>query len=145
MIQRYRVALLTGLLASFLSSLQAQQRIDAVQLYHRVWVAVPMIGTGKGDDPRRPIFMPRPSQQKADKNGILAMHCELSDDGNTALVELVVADRSTANTIFSAAGLNLPALKVFEKGKNTQAEVEAEFQKYKKSFKFNPLTTARVP
>jgi hypothetical protein len=105
----------------------------------------------------------------------------LSDDGKSALVEMVFATPATFQSVLqkeaAARGISVaaipvsnapgssasssvspsgpspvqtaletatPGLKMFERGKATQADVLAEFQKYKKDFQFNAFTV-RVP
>ena len=123
----------------------AQHKIDAGQLYERIWVIAPVIGTGKARDEKRPMFTPpfaaAPGQgAAAGRTGILAMQCQFSDDGKTALMELVALNRSAFNEILNS---KVPGVKVFERGKTTKNEVETEFKKYKKDFQFNDFT-ARV-
>ena len=122
------------------SGLLAQQRVPPELMYHRIWAVLPLVGTGTAADPIRPMFMPKPADAKQGRSGILAMHVELSDDGKTALVELVAADREAFTDILHS---KLPEVKVFERGKDTQADVEQEFKKHKKNFAFNALTAAR--
>ena len=129
------------LLCVLTASLYSQQKIDSGFLHHRIWATVPMIGAGTAADPRRPMFTPKPGNMSAARDGILAMQYELSDDGKTALVEFVAANRLAFNEILGSA---VPGLKVFERGKHKQAEVEAEFRRYKKGFRFDTFTTARV-
>ena len=53
-----------------LTSLSAQNRVSPEMMYHRVWAVVPLIGSGKPDNPKRPMFVPPPAEQAAKlKNG----------------------------------------------------------------------------
>ena len=129
---------------TFLSEkLYAQRRVDAGNLYSRVLAVVPIVGKGTLDDPKRPTFAPLPSQMTpGNRNGIIAFHHEVSDDGQYALVEFVAVQPSALQAVVAAA--NLPGVKVFQRGTNTQAQVETEFQKYKKGFSFDKFRPLRV-
>jgi len=135
----------------FAITLRAQEKVDAGLAYNRIWVVCPMIGSGKGNDPKRPLFAPSPAEFQAavrsaratpskSRDGILAMQFQVSDDGKTALVEMVAVNADALKPILSSKAAGV---KVFQRGKNTQAEVEAEFRKYKANFSFDGFT-ARV-
>ena len=132
-----------GLTVLFTATLYAQQRVDSGNLYYRVLAVVPIVGKGTLDDPKRPMFAPLPSQMTpGNRNGIIAFHHEVSDDGQYALVEFVAVQPSALQAIVTAA--NLPGVKVFQRGQNTQAQVEAEFQKQRKDFRIDRFLL-RVP
>jgi hypothetical protein len=114
--------------------IDAVHRVDPSQTYHRVYARVPLIGTGKRGDEIRPKFAPLLAEIKGDHSGILAWQMQLCDDGKSALVEFVGATPKELQTITSSTD---PNVTVFERGKHTQAEIEAEFQKYKKGFTLN--------
>ena len=152
------------------------QGVPAGMAYHRVYVISPLIGTGKPDDPRRPIFalaqpLPGLSSTTAlatpaagSHSGLLGYQMQLSDDHKTALVEMVFADPISFQAVMqreaSARGISAPAtagasrgaasasltnalqsavpgLQIFERGKATDAQILAAFQKYKANFSFS--------
>src|SRR5215471_15123283 len=117
------------------SATATTQRVAPEQAYHHVFAVVPMVGSGKIGDPKRPMFVPTAAEIAAVKQGtrpaILSWRMQVSDDGKYALVEFVGA--SPADLKFIATS-NATGVKAFEKGKTTKAEVEAEFKKYKKDF-----------
>ena len=85
-----------ALLLLLINTLFAQNRVSPEMMYHRVWAVVPLIGSGKPDDPKRPMFVPSPAEQtakfrKGDRSGIIGYSMQLSDDGQSALVEFVGA------------------------------------------------------
>jgi len=85
-----------ALLLLLINTVFAQNRVSPQMMYHRVWAVVPLIGTGKPDDPKRPMFVPSPAEQtakfrKGDRSGIIGYSMQLSDDGQSALVEFVGA------------------------------------------------------
>jgi hypothetical protein len=128
---------------------QLVQKVPPEHIYHRVYAVVPIIGTGKPGDPKRPMFVPSPAELAAVKpvaaNGavagtgpasiprpaILSYHMDLSDDGQFALVEFVGATPADLKFIAQSTA---PGVIAFERGKTTKAQVQAEFQKYKKNF-----------
>ena len=125
-----------------ISALFAQQSGNSQPLYHRVLARVPMVGKGTPNDPKRPMFVPLPSDRKSgDRSGIITFQFQMSDDGNTALVELVAADRSALNAILSS---NDARVKTFERGKAPSAAVEADFRQFKKNFSLDTFRPVRV-
>ena len=64
--------------------------------------------------------------------GIIAFTYVLSDDGKFALTEFVTRDHVSLVPVLSAA--SAAAIKAFQKGVNTRADIETEFRKYKKDF-----------
>lgn len=115
----------------------AQNRPDRGGLYQRVYAIVPIVGAGTWEDPKRPLFSPAPSKvMPGDRTGIIAYNHQLSDDGNFALVEYVLADTvslaSVLGQLHGAAGTR--GVQIFERGKATPAQIEAAFQAKKKGF-----------
>jgi hypothetical protein len=109
-------------------------QVDPTQSYHRVYAKVPIVGSGKRGDEIRPMFVPLPAQASKDHTGVIAWQMQLCDDGKSALVEFVGA---TPKDLASIVNSTDPNVIVFERGKHSQAEIEAEFQKYKKGFALN--------
>ena len=147
------MAMRSAALATFLlaATVSGQDRLDPMFLYERIWATVPVVGTGKAHDPFRLMFVPNPAahlRQNAPKGkgpdrktDILTFQVWFSDDGKTALVEFVAADRAAFASILSS---RLPGVKVFERGKATKEEVEAEFRKYKPNFRIDNVTPGRA-
>jgi hypothetical protein len=138
---------LAALLLLSVFALSAQDRVSPEFMYHRVWAVVPIIGSGTNEDPRRPMFVPSPVERRADaanraKQGkgaekrpaILGYSMQLSDDGQTALVEFVGADPESLRFITESTA---PGVKAFERGKAKKEDIEAEFKKHKKAFKLD--------
>jgi hypothetical protein len=120
------------LLFHCLSPLLAQHRVDLRNTYERIYAVVPMIGAGTAEDPRRPMFVPAPGE-KPSRDGIIAFTYQLSDDGNTALVEFVARDRAALAPILNERASRAD-VKIFEKGKDTRRNIEAEFRRHKRDF-----------
>jgi len=132
-----------ALLVLCMTTLFAQDRVSPEMMYHRVWAVVPLIGTGRGDDPKRPMFAPSPAELAAKakakdggRSGIISYTMQISDDGNFALVEFVGASPAELKFIVNS---NAPGVKVFERGTATKAQIEAEFQRHKAGFTLNSL------
>ena len=110
----------------------AQRKVDPKNTYSRVICVVPMVGTGKVDDPLRPQYAPwpppKPGQAPA-RNQILAFMHQMSDDGKFALVEFVALDRSAFTAILSDKSVT-----TFIKGADKKENIEKELKKYKKDF-----------
>ena len=98
----------------------------------------PMIGSGTWDDPKRPMFAPRPQDMTPEsRTGIIAYNHVESDDGNFALVEIVTVDRPHLALIAGpiAAQLStIAGLQLFDRSTNSQATVQSAFQALKKNF-----------
>jgi hypothetical protein len=87
------------------------RRVPPGMTYHRVWIISPLVGSGKVEDPRRPLLVPAPVAPNAKptallgastatasatapaaataQTGLLGFQMQLSDDGQYALAELV--------------------------------------------------------
>ncbi|MEZ5355295.1 MAG: hypothetical protein R2762_21890 [Bryobacteraceae bacterium] len=110
---------------------RAQPAVSPLNWGERVLVVVPMVGSGSGEDPRRPLVMPRPGQALPD--GVMSMRFEESDDGKTALVEVVARDRQSLTGAL-AAFANRADVKRFDKGKARKEDIEAEFRGKRRDF-----------
>jgi hypothetical protein len=87
-------------------------------------LAVPMIGSGTWEDPKRPAFV---------RESGVPFRYELSDDGKMALVE--ASPRNLAEMAKLSGLIKTDARsKLFLPGKDKKADVEAEFKKLKKDF-----------
>jgi hypothetical protein len=110
-------------------------------MYTRVLCIVPLVGSGTPDDPIRPAYAPLPSSSAAITpptgatptlgQGIVAFSHQVSDDGKFALVEFVAYSRDAFRDLLADKN---PDIKVFFKGIDKRADIEAEFKKHKKGF-----------
>lgn len=158
------------------------QGVSPGMMYHHVYVISPLMGSGKAGDPQRPIFAPAAPPQPgaqgtaaqaapsapASHSGLLGFQMQLSDDHQTALVEMVFSDpiafqavmqqeatnrgisvpanpAGTSPAAVSASLTNalqsaVPGLQIFERGKATDAQILSAFQQYKASFSFAGTT-----
>lgn len=115
------------------------RRLAPESAYARAYCIVPMVGSGTLTDPRRPMFAPAPVAATAvptavDRTGIVAYQFQISDDGNSALVEFVAVSRAGLAPILTSTNTNVIS---FERGKFTRQQIESAFQKYKKTFTFS--------
>lgn len=123
------VIFLTLIAPTFLS---AQYGLDRRNVGSRLICIVPMVGAGTYDDPKRPLYAPKPEEQSNKGDGIISYRFELSDDGKTALVELVARTPEAFKAILSD---RRPDVRVFRKGLTTKEEIEEAFKGQKKDFK----------
>lgn len=129
------------LLTAFAGAIFAQQRVDALLSHERLLCIVPMVGTGKADDPRRPAFAPKPGEaDPQSKTAILGFTYRLSDDGQWALVEFVARDRAAFRNILADT-----RSKAFVRGRVSRAQVETEFRKLRKDFDLNTFRGVALP
>ncbi len=107
------VALSVSTLGLFSLPLAAQRSVPTEVLNHRVYALVPMVGTGKPNDPRRPMMVPSAAEQAAaGTNGpkttdLLSFQMELSDDGKYALVEFVFVDPAAFSRVLARTADNI--------------------------------------
>ncbi|MEZ5403661.1 MAG: hypothetical protein R2729_28535 [Bryobacteraceae bacterium] len=97
----------------------------------RTLLVVPMVGAGTSEDPRRPIVMPAPGQ--APLAGVVSIRFEESDDGKTAIVEVVARDRKALQAALQPLA-NRADVKRFDRGRSQKEEIEAEFRGKKQGF-----------
>jgi hypothetical protein len=114
--------------------------VDPGNAYHRVYAVVPLVGSGKQGDPKRPMFAPLPGQFKKDHSGIIGFQWQLGDNKQEAIVEFVLA-RPT--DVQSALDATAPGVIIFERGKAKKADIEAELQKHKQGFTLNSWIPVR--
>jgi hypothetical protein len=131
------------LVAGAAAILGAQPRVSPENWGERVLLVVPMVGAGTYEDPRRPLVMGRPSQGLPP--GIVSIRYEESDDGKTALVEVVARDKKSLEALagpLSGRG----DVKRFDKGKADRAAIEAEFRGKKQGFDLDRFVRGtRIP
>jgi hypothetical protein len=138
-IRAIRLLHLAAILLATATSLPAQHKVDARNLYERLYCILPITGSGTWADPKRPMYAPSPGQTNpASRTGIIGFTHVLSDDGLFALVEFVAHDASAFQGILADT-----KIKAFRKGKDKREDIEAEFRKHKKDFSFDNFA-ARV-
>ena len=90
-------------------ALSAQHRVSPEHQGHKIWAVVPLTGSGKPDDPKRPMFVPSPKEMAAaaaasqgqkmtQAPDLLGYTMQLSDDGKSALVEFTFSSQSPFTT-----------------------------------------------
>ena len=132
----------------------AQHRVDPGRMYERIYAIVPMIGSGTWDDPKRPMFAPLPQQMApptppptapstsqdatpVTRTGIIAFNQVQSDDGNFALIEIVVPDRVQLAQIVGQMNAQLSSatgFQLFDRSVTPGATIQSAFQALKKNF-----------
>jgi hypothetical protein len=107
----------------------AQYKVHPRDRYERVIAVVPLVGSGSYSDPIRPLFAPVPGQPRAaGAEHILGFSYQLSDNGKSAIVEIVVPDTDSLRPILEDSRL----IRAFVKGKDKRKDVEVELRKLKK-------------
>ena len=98
----------------------------------KTFLALPMIGSGTWEDPRRPAFL---------RESGVSFRYDLSDDGTMALVEASPRNIAEMAKLSSLVRTDSRA-KLFIPGKDKKADVESEFKKLKKDF--NPESFGKL-
>lgn len=112
----------------------AQRAVDPGNQGERIYAIVPMVGTGRGDDPRRPLFAPlrTPGARTTPADPVITgFRYELSANGQLALVEFIAGHPKAFDAI---RGANRADVKVFERNRATVADLEREFRAHKPNF-----------
>lgn len=112
--------------------LQAQNAVDRRNVGERIICIVPMVGEGTYEDPKRPLYAPKSEELSKDGSGIISFSFEVSDDGKTALLELVARTPEPFKIIQQE---NRSDVRIFRKGLTTKEQIEAAFKVHKKDFK----------
>lgn len=116
----------------------AQHRVDAANMYARVYAIVPMIGSGTWNDPKRPMFAPIPHEMTpGNRTGIIGFNQVQSDDGKFALIEIVAANRQQLTSITAPIQAQLSTvagLQLFDRSTTPLATVQTAFGALKKNF-----------
>lgn len=123
------------LLALSCTGVFAQHAVDPAQRYHRLICLVHFTGAGTIQDPKRPEYVPGPSD-KRDRAGIIAWSVTPTDDGQMAIVHLVAVNRHAFDAVLADTR---PEIKVFEIGKDSRQTIEAFMQQYKAGFSLDQL------
>jgi len=105
----------------------AQRRVDPRFSYNRLVCVVPLVGAGTTSDPKRPEYAPWPPSQN--QSGIIAYYFIPSDNGKSAVVEFVAANRTALLPI-----LNDKSIQVFEKGRVPKGIIESAIKPVRKDF-----------
>lgn len=116
----------------FPTFLLAQNAVDRRSVGERLICIVPMVGQGTYDDPKRPLYAPKPGELSKDGSGITSFSFQVSDDGKTALVELVARTPDAFSAILAERRVDV---QIFRKGLTTKEEIESAFKNHKKDFK----------
>ncbi len=139
-----KICCIGGVVLVSLSSLVAQNALptalDIGQTYERVVVVCPLTSKGTYADPRRPEIVPAKLKQDAKEREkavgldvVMAYAWVPSDDGKSAIVEIVVRDPAAMKEFLREAG-KVAAVTLFERGKQTPAVLDTELRKVKKDF-----------
>jgi hypothetical protein len=132
MVVTIRAAAIAVCLSAMAVTTYGQPRVDPRNMYERVMAVVPIIGTGKAGDMRRPMYAPTLGEMHPNLGtGIIGFTYVESDDHKLALVEFVARDRAALRPI-----LNDPSVKAFLKGRDKREDLEKEFKLHKKDFDF---------
>jgi hypothetical protein len=118
-------------LAAF--ALAQQTRVAPENLHERIYIVVPMTGSGTYADPKRPLIAPTDDQMRprsGSGSGIISWSYQTSDDGKLAIVEIVARDPA----VISALANDSRILKSFERGRDRKADVERELRVFRRSF-----------
>ena len=87
--------------------------------------------------PAAPLVMARskvPPPQPVYPSGLISYQMQISDDGKSALLELVFATAKDMQPIVQSTALGV---RTFVRGKDSEAAILAEFQKHKANFQFS--------
>ena len=127
---RHRLCLVVAVLC-FAAALSAQRRVDARYSYHRVIAVVPLVGSGTAADPIRGKHVPTAQLTGQPEAGIIAFAVELTDNGKSAIVELVALRRTALAQVLADRSAGVL---VFEKGVVSDASIEAAIRPFRKDF-----------
>lgn len=131
---------LTCVLLCSLAPVCGQHRVDPRNMYERVLIIAPKVGSGSKADPVRAMYAPTPAQMDpVSRSGILGFQCVDSDDGKFALCEFVAKDRKAFAPLLAD-----PGIKAFLKNRDKLEDILTEFKKHKKDFDLNQFGV-RVP
>lgn len=108
-----------------------REAVATDRMYYRAHAIVPIVGTGKAGDPMRPMFAPPSPQTSTNRKGILGYTWEPSDDGKSALVEFVGANRAELSAIVDSKD---PNVTVFDHGVASHDDQIKGFQQAKKGY-----------
>jgi hypothetical protein len=112
-----------------------QQAVNPSQGFHRLICLVHLTGSGTLGDPMRPEYTPAPGSAPS-RAGIIAWTFQITDDGTMAIVHFVAVDRKAFASIFADTR---PEIRVFEIGRDSRAQIEAEMGKYKAGFSLDRI------
>ena len=119
------------------------RKVNSRNQHERLIALVPFVGKGTMDDPKRPMFAPRPGEVDAgSRTGVVAFHFIPTDDGSMAIVELVARDKAAFGAILAS---NVSGALFFLKGRDDKAAVEAALKKYRKDFSLDAFGEVVVP
>ncbi len=115
--------------------LPAPDSIDLGQLYERVLVVCPLVGKGTYADPKRPALAPAQVKTEGSRSldVVLGYAWVPSDDGQKAIVEIIVRDETALREFRREAGAVTEAV-LYERGKQPVATVDEALRRVKKDF-----------
>ena len=118
--------LCVGAVCLLASGALAQDRVDARLVGERVFLVVPVTGSGTLDDPKRPVIVPKAGEDSPFDGYTWVA----SDDGQLAIVMLVTKDPQALRDALS----DLRVRRAFQKGKHKRNDIEQELKKVRKDF-----------
>jgi len=119
------------------------RKVDSRNQHERLIALVPFVGKGTMEDPRRPMFAPRPGEvDPGSRSGIIAFHFIPSDDGTMAIVELIARDRAAFAPILAS---NVSGAVFFVRGRDNRAAIVAALKKVRKDFDLDSFGEVVVP
>jgi hypothetical protein len=125
-----KIAVVSAVIAGMCVPVSAQHAAEPSARYYRLICLVHLTGAGNlAASAVRPEYVPTAIDVK--RQGIIAWGMQLTDDKSMAIVHLVASNRAAFAAILADTR---PEIRVFEIGKNSRAQIEAEMQKYKKGF-----------
>lgn len=134
------LSLLVGV-CSWIPALTSAAPPDRTVIYPRLICVVPMIGSGRAQDPYRPLFSPN-SPANANEAGslnessqIIAFQSVPTDDGKAAIVIFVARSYAAFKPILQDARV----IQAFERDRWTADDLTKQLQKFKKNFDLKML------
>ena len=115
--------------------LPSPDAVDLGQLYERVLVVCPLVGKGTYADPKRPALVPAQVKTEGSRglDVVLGYAWVASDDGQRAIVEIIVRDETALREFRREAGTVAEAV-LYERGKQPVATVDEALRRVKKDF-----------
>jgi hypothetical protein len=108
------------------SGVFAQDRVDARMTGERVILVVPIVGAGTIDDPKRPLFAPKPGEDSP----VDGFSWVPTDGGRLAIVVLRARQPEALQSALADARVQL----AFQRGKHTRDQIETALRKLKRDF-----------
>jgi hypothetical protein len=123
--------------------LAQNRQVDSRNQHERLIALVPFVGSGTMDDPKRPMFAPKPGEvDPGSRTGIVAFHFIPTDDGTMAIVELIARDKAAFQPILNS---NVSGALFFLRGRDDPGAMVTALQKYRKDLSLQTFGTVVVP